>query len=71
MSKVKTHSGNRNQMMLMNFEQQLSQCKNFLQNLMKHFKTIPVAEKEALTYFIYMIKTNRSKLDRERPRDED
>ena len=26
-------------------------------------KTIPVAEKEALTYFIYMVKTNKSRLD--------
>ena len=32
----------------------------------RHFKTIPVAEKEALTYFIYMVKTNKSKLDRDR-----
>lgn len=37
---------------------------------MRHFKTIPVVEKEALTYFIYMIKTNTSKFDRER-REED
>lgn len=34
--------------------------------LTRHFKTIPVVEKEALTYFIYMIKTKRSKLDREK-----
>ena len=34
--------------------------------MMRHFKTIPVAEKEALTYFIYMVKTNKSKLDRDR-----
>jgi len=34
-------------------------------SLTRHFKTIPVAEKETLTYFIYMIKTNRSKLDRD------
>ncbi|KAG7174368.1 histone deacetylase complex subunit SAP30-like [Homarus americanus] len=34
-----------------------------LQILMKHFKTVPVAEKECLTYFIYMIKANRSKFD--------
>jgi len=27
---------------------------------MKHFKTIPVAEKETLTFFIYMVKTRRS-----------
>jgi len=35
-------------------------------SMMRHFKTIPVAEKEALTYFIYMVKTNKSKLDRDR-----
>lgn len=34
--------------------------------LTRHFRTIPVSEKEALTFFIYMIKTNRSKLDREK-----
>ena len=32
-------------------------------SLTRHFKTIPVIEKEALTYFIYMVKTKRSKLD--------
>jgi hypothetical protein len=26
---------------------------------MKHFKTIPVVEKEALTFFIYMVKCIR------------
>ena len=31
--------------------------------LVRHFKTIPVIEKEALTYFIYMVKTGRSRLD--------
>ncbi|CAL4082234.1 unnamed protein product, partial [Meganyctiphanes norvegica] len=31
--------------------------------LLKHFRTVPVAEKECLTYFIYMIKANRSKFD--------
>ncbi|KAK8390958.1 hypothetical protein O3P69_016958 [Scylla paramamosain] len=31
--------------------------------LMKHFRTVPVVEKECLTYFIYMIKANRSKFD--------
>ena len=36
------------------------------QSMTRHFKTIPVAEKEALTYFIYMVKTNKSKLDRDR-----
>merc|ERR1712088_752346 len=37
---------------------QLADC------MMRHFKTIPVVEKEALTFFIYMVKTNKSKLDR-------
>ena len=36
---------------------QLAEC------LTRHMKTIPVAEKEALTYFIYMVKTNKSRLD--------
>lgn len=36
---------------------QLAEC------LMRHFRTINVVEKEALTFFIYMIKTNKSKLD--------
>ncbi|XP_047003286.1 histone deacetylase complex subunit SAP30 homolog [Schistocerca americana] len=31
--------------------------------LMKHFKSIPVKEKEILTFFIYMVKTNSNKLD--------
>jgi len=35
-------------------------------SLTRHFRTLPVVEKEALTFFIYMIKTNRSKLDGER-----
>jgi len=34
-----------------------------LQTLMKHFKTIPVVEKEALSFFIYTVKTNANKLD--------
>ena len=38
---------------------------------MRHFKTIPVVEKEALTFFIYMIKTGQSKLDRERRPEDD
>ena len=33
--------------------------------LTRHLKTIPVDEKEALTYFIYMVKTKKSKLDME------
>lgn len=32
-------------------------------SIMKHFKTLPVKEKETLTYFIYMIKSNSNKLD--------
>lgn len=46
---------------------QLADC------VMRHFKTIPVVEKDALTFFIYMIKTNKSKLDREKrdPMDTD
>lgn len=31
--------------------------------IMKHFKAIPVKEKECLTYFIYMVKSNSNKLD--------
>ncbi|XP_063222963.1 histone deacetylase complex subunit SAP30 homolog isoform X2 [Bacillus rossius redtenbacheri] len=31
--------------------------------LTKHFKTIPVVEKEALTFFIYMVKSDSNKLD--------
>ncbi|GAB0095947.1 Histone deacetylase complex subunit SAP30 homolog [Sergentomyia squamirostris] len=31
--------------------------------IMKHFKTIPIKEKEILTYFIYMVKSNSNKLD--------
>ncbi|VVC40293.1 Hypothetical protein CINCED_3A009038 [Cinara cedri] len=33
------------------------------ETLFSHFKTIPVNEKEALTFFIYTIKTNGNKLD--------
>lgn len=31
--------------------------------LLNHFKTIPIDEKEAITYFIYMVKCNRNKID--------
>lgn len=31
--------------------------------LSRHFKTIPVIEKEAITFFIYMVKNNKNKLD--------
>ena len=34
-----------------------------LQILLRHFKSIPVYEKEAITYFIYMVKCNKNKLD--------
>lgn len=33
------------------------------ETIMKHFKTIPIKEKEILTYFIYMVKSNSNKLD--------
>jgi histone deacetylase complex subunit SAP30 len=35
--------------------------------LMRHFKTIPVSEKEIVTYFIYTVKSERNKLDNNRP----
>eukprot|EP00118_Oscarella_pearsei_P025451 m.308209 g.308209 ORF g.308209 m.308209 type:complete len:102 (+) comp43568_c0_seq1:136-441(+) len=31
--------------------------------ILKHFRDIPVTEKEVLTYFIYMAKTHKSKFD--------
>ncbi|XP_037943086.1 histone deacetylase complex subunit SAP30 homolog [Teleopsis dalmanni] len=31
--------------------------------IMKHFKTIPIKEKEIITYFVYMVKSNANKLD--------
>merc|ERR1712183_349782 len=39
-----------------------------LDSIHKHFKTISVPEKETISYFIYMVKTYRSKLD-QRPAD--
>lgn len=33
------------------------------QTVARHFKTIPVVEKEALTFFIYMAKSHKSRLD--------
>lgn len=33
------------------------------QTIQRHFKQIPCPEKETVTYFIYMIKTHKSKLD--------
>ncbi|XP_074619712.1 histone deacetylase complex subunit SAP30L-like isoform X2 [Acropora palmata] len=34
-----------------------------VESIQKHFKMIPCPEKETLAYFIYMIKTHKSKLD--------
>lgn len=34
-----------------------------LQLLMKHFKSIPVVEKDTLSFFFYTVKTNANKLD--------
>ncbi|XP_065058536.1 histone deacetylase complex subunit SAP30L-like isoform X2 [Rhopilema esculentum] len=39
-----------------------------LETISRHFKSIPVPEKETITYFIYMVKTHKSKLD-QRPHD--
>eukprot|EP00794_Sanderia_malayensis_P007390 gene7390-8210_t len=39
-----------------------------LETISRHFKSIPVPEKETITYFIYMVKTRKSKLD-QRPGD--
>ncbi len=47
----------------------LSSCVFTFQNVQKHFKTIPVDEKQDVTLFIYYIKTGKSKLDQQR-RDE-
>ncbi|KAG9510969.1 Histone deacetylase complex subunit SAP30L-A, partial [Fragariocoptes setiger] len=33
------------------------------ESLKRHFKSIPVLDKEAITYFVYMVKCNRNKLD--------
>jgi histone deacetylase complex subunit SAP30 len=33
------------------------------ETIMKHFKSIPVKEKDTLTYFIYTVKTNANKID--------
>ncbi|RWS22818.1 histone deacetylase complex subunit SAP30L-like protein [Leptotrombidium deliense] len=33
------------------------------ETLMRHFRTQPVVEKEVITFFIYMVKCNRNKLD--------
>lgn len=34
-----------------------------VETIQRHFKQIPCPEKETVTYFIYMIKTHKSKLD--------
>ncbi len=39
---------------------------NALQVLSKHFKGIPVNEKEVITYFLYTVKTEGNKLDNNR-----
>ena len=39
------------------------------EGLTRHMKTIPVVEKEALTYFIYMVKTRKSRLERNADND--
>lgn len=44
-------------------KQSINYVSIFFQSLLNHFKTIPVNEKEALTFFIYTIKTNGNKLD--------
>ncbi|XP_027676717.1 histone deacetylase complex subunit SAP30L isoform X2 [Lepidochelys kempii] len=33
------------------------------ETISRHFRNIPVNEKETLAYFIYMVKTNKSRLD--------
>ncbi|CAG2118967.1 unnamed protein product, partial [Medioppia subpectinata] len=33
------------------------------ETLQRHFKSMPIYEKEAITYFIYMVKCNKNKLD--------
>ncbi|KAH7968349.1 hypothetical protein HPB52_007961 [Rhipicephalus sanguineus] len=37
--------------------------------LARHFRTIPIAEKEAITFFIYMVKNNKNKLDQKNGSD--
>ncbi|XP_076351839.1 SIN3-associated polypeptide 30 [Tachypleus tridentatus] len=37
--------------------------------LSRHFKTIQVVEKEAITFFIYMVKNNKNKLDQKNGAD--
>jgi len=39
-----------------------------IEGISKHFKTISAPEQETITYFIYMVKTHKSKLD-QRPAD--
>ena len=36
---------------------------SFKQHVARHFKTLPVVEKETLTFFIYMAKNYKSRLD--------
>ncbi|UYV83915.1 SAP30L [Cordylochernes scorpioides] len=37
--------------------------------LAHHFKTIPIMEKEAIIYFLYMVKYNKNKLDQKMSTD--
>lgn len=39
----------------------------YLQSLTKHFKTIPVDEKEVIALFVYSVKTRANKLDYQPP----
>lgn len=40
------------------------------EQLSRHLRTIPIIEKEAITYFIYMVKMNRNKLDKMDPKSQ-
>jgi len=49
----------------------LNVYKFIFQTLLNHFKTIPVNEKEALTFFIYTLKKNGNKLDQKNANNSD
>lgn len=53
------------QILNLNFNEEKKNNKIFSlpQTIMKHFKTIQIKEKEVLTYFMYMVKSNSNKLD--------
>lgn len=40
------------------------------EQLGRHLRSIPIIEKEAITYFIYMVKMNRNKLDKMDPKSQ-